>query len=240
MRKVIRIISVHFIICINISPCLALEIYSSSFAAAAYLEQHPMLPGQKVYVIGQDGICDELDQLGIPHIGGPADTHMRVDHTQAKRIDHDKNVGAVVVGLDTNINYYKIQYAQLCINENKGCRFIATNLDMVGHFTPDQKWAGSGAMVGAIRGCTGKEPIVVGKPSSLLIDCIVSKYRIKRSRVCMVGDRLDTDMSFGLKNDLQTVLTLSGVTTKDILLNPINDVIPDYYIPSIAALLSPK
>ena len=62
------------------------------------------------------------------------------------------------------VNYYKIQYAQLCINENKDCEFIATNLDAVTHLTDAQEWAGNGSMVGAIKGCTGVEPTVVGKP----------------------------------------------------------------------------
>lgn len=45
---------------------------------------------------------------------------------------------AVVVGFDRTINYYKIQYAQLCINENPDCEFIATNLDAVTHLTDAQ------------------------------------------------------------------------------------------------------
>ena len=61
-------------------------------------------------------------------------------------------MGAVVVGFDRNINYYKIQYACLCIRENPGCLFIATNLDAVTHLTDAQEWAGNGAMVGAIKG----------------------------------------------------------------------------------------
>jgi len=92
-------------------------------------------------------------------------------------------------------------------------------------------------MVGAIKGCTGKEPILVGKPSPLLIDYITEKHRIDRSRICMVGDRLDTDIVFGLNNGLQTVLTLSGVTTEQQVLSAYNKVVPDYYIPSIANLL---
>eukprot|EP00168_Porphyra_purpurea_P010009 TRINITY_DN245_c0_g1_i6.p2 TRINITY_DN245_c0_g1~~TRINITY_DN245_c0_g1_i6.p2 ORF type:complete len:121 (+),score=40.73 TRINITY_DN245_c0_g1_i6:908-1270(+) len=103
---------------------------------------------------------------------------------------HDADVGAVVVGFDRHVNYYKMQYAQLCINENPGCLFIATNLDAVTHLTDAQEWAGNGAMVGAIRGCTGKEPIVVGKPSSLMIDYIVGKYGMAPSEICMVGDRM--------------------------------------------------
>lgn len=61
-------------------------------------------------------------------------------------------VGAVVVGFDRHINYYKIQTAQLCIDENPGCLFIATNLDAKTHLTDAQEWAGNGAMVGAIKG----------------------------------------------------------------------------------------
>jgi len=64
-------------------------------------------------------------------------------------IDHD--VGAVVVGFDRHFNYYKIQYAQLAINENKA-EFIATNMDAVTHLTDAQEWAGAGSMVGCIKG----------------------------------------------------------------------------------------
>jgi len=52
------------------------EIFSSSFAAAAYLEQTNFLAtGKKVYIIGDVGIGEELDLLNIPHFGGPADSN---------------------------------------------------------------------------------------------------------------------------------------------------------------------
>lgn len=50
------------------------EIFSSSFAAAAYLDQTKFVDTKKkVYVIGDVGIGEELDLLGIPHFGGPSD-----------------------------------------------------------------------------------------------------------------------------------------------------------------------
>ncbi len=58
----------------------------------------------------------------------------------------------MVVGFDRHINYHKIQYATLCISENPGCHFIATNLDAKTHLTDAQEWAGNGSMVGAIKG----------------------------------------------------------------------------------------
>jgi len=134
------------------------EIFSSSFAAAAYLEQTKFKEtGKKVYVVGEVGIQEELDLIGVTHFGGPEDAGKAPDMGPGCALEHDKDVGAVIVGFDRNINYYKIQYAQLCINENPGCEFIATNTDAVTHLTDAQEWAGNGSMVGAIKGCTGQE-----------------------------------------------------------------------------------
>ena len=123
------------------------EIFSSSFAAAAYLEQTKFHEtGQKVYVIGEIGICQELDLIGVPYIGGPDDAGKEPNMGSGGKLDIDEGVGAVVVGFDRTINYYKIQYAQLAINEHNA-QFIATNLDAVTHLTDAQEWAGNGSMV---------------------------------------------------------------------------------------------
>ena len=110
----------------------------------------------------------------------------------------------------------------------------ATNLDAVTHLTGAPEWAGNGAMVGAIKGCTGQEPTLVGKPSPLMIDYMEEKFGLDRARICMVGDRLDTDILFGANNGLLSCLTLSGVTTEAKLLSPENAIKPDYYVGSIA------
>jgi len=121
------------------------EIFSSSFAAAAYLEQTKFKEtGKKVYIIGEIGICEELDLIDIPWIGGPDDNGKEPNMGPGGMLEHDKDVGAVIVGFDRYVNYYKIQSAQLCINENPGCEFIATNLDAVTHLTDAQEWAGNG------------------------------------------------------------------------------------------------
>ena len=119
-------------------------------------------------------------------------------------------VGAVVVGFDRYINYYKIQYATLCIRENPGCLFIATNRDAVTHLTDAQEWAGNGSMVGAIAGSTKREPITVGKPAEFMLDNIARTFGLERRQICMVGDRLDTDILFGKNGGLTTCLVLSG------------------------------
>mmetsp|Transcript_46045 Transcript_46045/g.85902 ORF Transcript_46045/g.85902 Transcript_46045/m.85902 type:complete len:387 (+) Transcript_46045:69-1229(+) len=217
------------------------EIFSSSFAAAAYLEQTNFKQtGKKVYIIGEKGIGEELDLVGVPWVGGEADKDHIPNMGSGGRVEIDHNVGAVVVGFDRHINYYKLQYAQLCLNELPGCEFIATNLDRVTHLTDAQEWAGNGTMVGAVSGCTGREPTLVGKPAPLMIDYIANKYGITdRSRICMVGDRLDTDIAFGRNNGLKTCLTLSGVTSEDELMDRVprkkgtEGIQPEFYVETI-------
>lgn len=40
----------------------------------------------------------------------------------------DPEIQAVVMGLDRDISYYKLAYANSCIREIQGCSFIATNM----------------------------------------------------------------------------------------------------------------
>mmetsp|Transcript_35451 Transcript_35451/g.79445 ORF Transcript_35451/g.79445 Transcript_35451/m.79445 type:complete len:348 (+) Transcript_35451:103-1146(+) len=217
------------------------EIFSSSFAAAAYFEQTKFKDtGKKVYVIGEVGIEEELDLIGVPWIGGESFKDTVATLGPGQMVHQDPDVGAVVVGFDRHINYYKIQYAQLCINENPGCQFIATNLDAVTHLTDAQEWAGNGSMVGAIKGCTGKEPTVVGKPAPLMVDYICDQFGAARDRICMVGDRLDTDVLFGKNNGMKSCLVLSGVTTEQKLLGPGNRIVPDFYCDSIVDFFPAK
>ncbi|CAK9869455.1 unnamed protein product [Sphagnum jensenii] len=216
------------------------EIFASSFAAAAYLKSINFPSDKKVYVVGEAGIQLEIKQAGISYIGGPEDGDKKIDLAPGRFMEHDQDVGAVVVGFDRNINYYKLQYATLCVRENPGCLFIATNCDAVTHLTDAQEWAGGGAMVGAIKGSTKKEPLVVGKPSTFMMDYLASEFKISKSEICMVGDRLDTDILFGQNGGCKTLLVLSGVTTLETLQSPDNSIQPDAYTNQISDLLSAK
>ncbi|OEL33753.1 Phosphoglycolate phosphatase 1B, chloroplastic [Dichanthelium oligosanthes] len=196
------------------------EIFASSFAAAAYLQSIDFPKDKKVYVIGEEGILKELELAGFQYLGGP--------------------VGAVVVGFDRYFNYYKVQYGTLCIRENPGCLFIATNRDAVTHLTDAQEWAGGGSMVGAILGSTKQEPLVVGKPSTFMMDYLAKKFGITTSQICMVGDRLDTDILFGQNGGCKTLLVLSGVTSLQTLQSPDNSIQPDFYTNQISDFLTLK
>lgn len=173
------------------------RVYTTSYAAAMFLKESPLFDAssRSAYVLSSGvGLGEELDLAGVRHAGGVADRHRTVDFATTTHLQHDPAVGAVVVGKDTGLNYYKIQQAQLCVNTNPGCLFVATNTDATANLTDHpQQWAGSGATVGAIQGCTRAPDVVCGKPSALMLDLILRTSGLgrgyERSRMCMVGDR---------------------------------------------------
>lgn len=83
-----------------------------------------------------------------------------------------------------------------------------------------------------MKGCTGKEPVLVGKPSDFLIEMIRDKVQakgIKPSETMMIGDRLDTDIDFGTKAGFKTSLVLSGCATMGDL-SKMPNIVPNYIL----------
>jgi hypothetical protein len=82
------------------------EIFSSSFAASAYLQSIAFT--KKVYVIGGPGIAEELTSAGISNRGVDEHARFMTSVEEAKAIEIDPDIGAVVVGLDFSLTYLKI------------------------------------------------------------------------------------------------------------------------------------
>ncbi|KAL0910580.1 hypothetical protein M5K25_021578 [Dendrobium thyrsiflorum] len=194
------------------------EIFSSSFAAAMYLKLNNFPHDKKVYVIGEEGILEELELAGYTSIGGPEDGKKTIQLRPNFLFEHDKNV------------CYSLYLP--------GCLFIATNRDTVGHFTGVQEWPAAGCMVAAICESVQKEPIIVGKPSTFMMDFLLERYQIDTSKMCMIGDRLDTDILFGKNAGCKTLLVLSGHTTLSRLMDPLNSIQPDYYTDIVSDIIS--
>lgn len=92
-------------------------------------------------------------------------------------------------------------------------------------------------MVGAIAAAAQQEPLVVGKPCTFMLDHICSKFAISKQEVCMVGDRLDTDIAFGRAGGVMTLLVLSGVTTEAELHCSDTRISPDFYTDALPDML---
>lgn len=214
------------------------NIICTAYAVAKYMHDQEIFASRKkkIYVIGGKGICDEMDFFQLDWIGGEKDDNQKISMHDGLKIEADRNIGGVVVGMDFNINYYKIQYAQLCINE-LDAQFVATNKDALGNFTSTQIWAGTGSIVSSIESAVTKKPIILGKPNTYMIDHLLKQLNVDKSKVIMVGDRLDTDIHFAKNCNIASLLVSTGVTNSHVYLNQNPMAIkPDYIMPDITDL----
>ncbi len=62
----------------------------------------------------------------------------------------------------------------------------------------------------------------------------LERLGIPADSAAIVGDRLETDVAMGLSGGLTAILTLSGVTTRQIL--NVSNIQPDYIIENLAEL----
>ncbi|OJJ48575.1 hypothetical protein ASPZODRAFT_130646 [Penicilliopsis zonata CBS 506.65] len=219
------------------------EIFCSSYSASIYISRILKLPAdkRKVFVIGETGIEQELRSENVPFIGG-TDPALRRDITPEdyKRIAAgddpsviDPEVGVVLVGLDFHINYLKIALAYHYVK--RGAIFLATNIDSTlpssGSLFP-----GAGSMSAPLIMMLGQDPVALGKPSQAMMDAIEGKFHFDRSRACMVGDRLNTDIRFGIEGKLGgTLAVLTGVSSKEEILT--GTVQPAAYLDKLSDLL---
>ena len=218
------------------------EIFSSSYSSSIYISRILNLPEnkRKVFVLGETGIEQELRSENIPFIGGTDPALLRdVKPEDYKRIAAgdpsllDPEVGVVLVGLDFHLNYLKLALAYHYIR--RGAVFLATNIDST---LPNSGtlFPGAGSMSAPLIMMLGQEPVSLGKPNQAMMDAIEGKFQFDRKRACMVGDRANTDIRFGLEGKLGgTLAVLTGVSTKeDFVAGPIK---PLAYVDKLADLL---
>lgn len=217
------------------------ELFPTSYSTAAYLQSQGFK--KKVYVFGMSGIGEELDLVGIPHIGVGKDVTPSDWAPGQCDVTLDPDVGAVVVGFDNQLSFAKLARAASYVG--KGCAFIASNTDETfPHHDKSIFVPGPGAQIAAIERMTGKEAIALGKPYKFFFDIIRNKHPdIDPKRTIMIGDRLTTDMVFGRNNGLATLFVQSGLGTLQELNNYRNSTsasdqrcVPDFYLSSLAAL----
>jgi len=210
------------------------DIFSSAVAAAYYVKHFVNIKDdEKIYVVGGEGICRELEEQGV-HWCGSDEDNKPISEEEFTEIQPDPKVKAVMFGFDVNINYRKYARAFTYLNSNPDCLFLATNTDMT-YPTKHLLFPGTGSMIHTLTASTNRTPTVLGKPTTNMMDCIIQKFNLDRSRTCMVGDRLITDIAFGKNSGLSTLLVLTGVTTVEAM-NESKDIKPNYYISSLGDL----
>ncbi len=168
------------------------QVYTSALATAAFLKAQK--PNGTAFVLGESGLTEALHQVGY--------------------IITDHHPDYVVLGETVSYSYARITQAVRLID--RGARFIATNPDPSGPSEGGLEPA-CGAIAALIQTATGVEPYFVGKPNPLMMRTALRFLGEHSENTVMVGDRMDTDVLVGTESGLETVLVLSGVTTREML-----------------------
>ena len=172
------------------------DFMTSSQATAYYLHKHH--EGQRLYVCGTESLKEELRSEGF---------------TVTTNIDE---VDCIVMGFDTELTFQKLHDVSYRLLTRPELPYIATNPDLVCP-TEFGSVPDCGSVCGMIYNATGKKPIVIGKPSSLMPELAMDKLGVSKEETCVVGDRIYTDVKSGLNAGCVGILVMSGETTYEIL-----------------------
>lgn len=170
------------------------EIFTAAYATGRYLKSVFNGYSPSLFLLGEDGLVEEFRELS-PRFLSPSD---------------DEVADAVVVGLDRDITYYKLCKAVRDIMA--GARFIGVNGDPLWP-VEEGFMPGVGVFLSAIKEATGINPLIVGKPSTYMLEMAMAAYGCDPSEVFMIGDKLDSDILMGRSAGVRTALVLSGVTS---------------------------
>ena len=95
-----------------------------------------------------------------------------------------------------------------------GAKLIGTNPDLTDP-TENGVVPATGALIAPIELATGLKAYFVGKPNPLMMRHALKRLGCRREETVIVGDRMDTDIIAGLESEIETVLVLSGVTSRE-------------------------
>jgi 5'-nucleotidase len=164
-------------------------IWTSALATARFLDQQR--PQGTAFAIGEAGLTTALHRVGY--------------------VLSDREPDYVVLGETRTYSLDAITRAIRLIGG--GARFIATNPDPTGP-SPDGPQPATGAVAALITKATGVRPYFVGKPNPLMMREALRAIDAHSEQTVMIGDRMDTDIVAGIEAGLQTILVLSGITTR--------------------------
>ena len=165
-------------------------IWTSALATARFLSDQR--PGGSAFVIGEAGLTTALHDAG---------------YTLTER-----NPDYVVLGETRTYSFERITHAIRLVAE--GARFIATNPDATGP-SPDGPLPATGSVAALVSRATGIEPYFVGKPNPLMMRSALNAIDAHSETAAMIGDRMDTDIVSGMEAGMETILVLTGLTSRE-------------------------
>jgi len=166
------------------------HIYTCAMSTARFLATQKA--NGTAYVIGEGGLLMALHENGYAVV------------------DHDPDY--VVVGEGRTVNLEMLETAvQMILN---GAKLIATNMDPNCPTSIGTR-PGAGATVAYLEAATGCHAMNCGKPSPIMMRGARKELGLATSQTVMIGDTMDTDILGGVQMGYQTILVLTGTTSRE-------------------------
>ncbi len=166
-------------------------------------------------------------------IGAPAfhDTVATAD-LQLLEGESGREADVVLVSGHPGFDYDQLLTAALALQG--GAALFATSRDPTLPM-PGGPWPGTGAVLAAVETASGAVAEIGGKPEAHLFE--MARERIGGAgRVAMVGDRVSSDIEGGRRAGLETILVLSGATSREEA--AVATPSPDRVVENLAVLVS--
>ncbi len=184
-------------------------------AATARLAAERVGPGGTAYVIGAPGFKETVAAAGLELLDGEA-AH---------------SADAVVVSAHREFDYAELLTATRALQA--GAILFGTSRDPTLPM-PGGAWPGTGATLAAVETASGKRAETGGKPEPHLFD--QARALIPRAnRVAIVGDRIASDIEGGRRAGLETILVLTGATSREEA--EVASPAPDHVVATLADLV---
>lgn len=173
-------------------------------------------PEAGAFVIGAPAFRDAAAVAGLSLLEGEA----------------ARGADAVLVAGHRDFDYEELLTATLALQG--GAVLFATSRDPTLPM-PGGAWPGTGAVLAAVETASGASAEIGGKPERHLFE--LARERIAAAeRVAMVGDRVSSDIEGGHRAGLETVLVLSGASSRDEAQSAVPP--PDHIVEDLRGLLT--
>jgi HAD superfamily hydrolase (TIGR01450 family) len=171
--------------------------------------------GGSAFVIGRSALKEMVAATGVRLLEGE----------EAEAAD------VVVVSGHSGFDYGELKTAKFALD--RGAQLFGTSHDPTMPF-PGGELPGTGAVLAAVEVASGKEATIAGKPERHLFE--IAKEAVGEGRLAMVGDRVSSDVEGGRRAGLETILVLSGTTSRAEA--EAADPAPDHLLEDLAGLLA--
>jgi len=194
------------------------ELLTPALAGARHIVRHHA--GASVFPVGAEGLTSALAERDI----------------RVHSADDGERPDVVIVGHAHAVTREELQQAALAVLD--GAVFLVTATAPWFAARGGKGLGMAAAVAGAITTVTGQAPTVVGKPSTILMEAASELLGVQFSEMVVVGDDIVAEVGMGREHGAQTVLVLSGVTSRERALAAPPEHRPDLIVDDVGVLLA--